>query len=81
MVTGDLTCRELVELVIAYFDGSLPLPERRRFEAHLRGCENCRAYLEHMRLTIRSVGRLAEDDVPAPALDSLLGAFRRWKAS
>jgi anti-sigma factor RsiW len=81
MATGDLTCRELVELVTAYLEGALPLPERRRFEAHLRGCESCWAYLEQIRLTIRSVGGLAEDDVPAPALDSLLGAFRRWKAS
>ena len=80
MATGDLTCRELVELVTAYFDGSLPLPERRRFQLHLRGCGSCWAYLEQMRLTIRSVGRLAEDDVPAPALASLLGAFRHWKA-
>jgi hypothetical protein len=34
-----------------------------------------------MRLTIRSVGHLTEDDIPAPALDSLLGAFRLWKLS
>ena len=81
MATGDLTCRELVELVTAYLEGSLLLPERRRFEVHLHGCESCSVYLEQMRLTIRSVGRLTEDDVPAPALDSLLGAFRRWQAS
>ena len=80
MATGDLTCRELVDLVTAYFEGSLPLPERRRFEAHLGGCESCSTYLEQMRLTIRSVGRLSEDDIPPPALASLLGAFRRWQA-
>lgn len=78
MATDDLTCRELVELVTAYLDGSLPPPERWRFQLHLRGCESCWAYLEQMRLTIQSVGRLSEDDIPAPALDSLLGAFRRW---
>ena len=81
MATGDLTCRELVELVTAYFEGSLPRAERRRFEAHLRGCENCWAYLEQLRLTILTVGRLTEDEVPVPALDALVGAFRRWKPS
>jgi len=81
MAAEDLTCRELVELVTDYLEGALSLPERRRFERHLRGCASCCRYLQQLRLTVQTVGRLSEDDVPAPALDSLLAAFRRWKLS
>ena len=51
------------------------------FKAHLQGCRSCLAYLEQMRLTIRTVGSLSEDEIPVSALESLLGAFRRWKST
>ena len=79
MGSDDLTCRELVELVTEYLEGSLSPPDRRRFDLHLSGCRGCPLYLEQMRMTIQTAGRLTEEDVPAPALPSLLGAFRRWK--
>jgi hypothetical protein len=34
-----------------------------------------------MRKTIAMVGGLREDDIPAPAKDSLLAAFRDWRAN
>jgi hypothetical protein len=79
MGADDLTCRELVELVTEYLEGALSPSDRRRFGLHLYGCRVCPLYLEQMWMTIQTVGRLTEDDVPAPALPSLLGAFRRWK--
>ena len=79
--TEGMSCRELVELVTAYLDDALPPDERGRFEHHVRGCRSCLAYLDQMRLTIRTVGHLSEDAIPAPVLDSLLGAFRGWKRS
>ena len=33
------------ELLSAYFDGELPVEDRRRIEAHLRDCAACRAAL------------------------------------
>jgi anti-sigma factor RsiW len=76
---NELTCAELVELVTDYLEGALPPSERSRFEQHLDGCTGCRNYLEQMRTTVRLVGRLTEDDVPAAAKNDLLAAFRDWK--
>jgi hypothetical protein len=77
----DLTCRELVELVTDYLEGTLTLDERRRFEHHLGECRVCPRYVEQLRTTIRVLGRLGEDDVPEPARSALLEAFRAWKTA
>ena len=77
----DLTCKELVELVTAYLDGTLPARHRRRFEAHLAGCDRCTAYLVQMEMIIRMTGRLAEEDIGDEQKVVLLAAFRDWKAS
>ncbi len=75
----ELTCQEMVELVTEYLEGTLADSERSRFEAHLRGCDGCTAYLEQMRMTIQMVGRLSQDSIPRDAQEVLLRAFRRWK--
>lgn len=74
-----LTCRELVELVTDYFDGVLPPDERLRFEEHIAVCPPCQIHLRQMRETVRLLGTLDEENVPAGARDSLLHAFRNWK--
>jgi hypothetical protein len=78
---GDLTCRELVELVTDYLEGALSLVERHRFEIHLGTCKVCPRYVEQLRTTVRVLGRLGEDDVPEPAKTALLDAFRAWKTA
>lgn len=80
LFTREMACQELVELVTAYFDGSLSRSDRRRFRAHIRGCEHCTAYLEQMRLVIEASGRLTEGDLDPRARDDLLEAFRGWRA-
>jgi anti-sigma factor RsiW len=79
LLTRDMACQELVELVTAYFDGSLSRSDRRRFRAHIRGCEHCTAYVEQMRQVIETSGRLTEDDLDLRARDELLEAFRGWR--
>jgi anti-sigma factor RsiW len=74
-----LACQELVELVTAYFDGSLSRRDRRRFRRHISGCDNCSAYVEQMRLVIEASGRLTEDDLEPAAREELLEAFRGWR--
>ena len=49
LLTREMPCRELVELVTGYLEGSLRRRDRRRFEAHIRGCEHCTTYVEQMR--------------------------------
>jgi anti-sigma factor RsiW len=80
-VTGsrDLTCKEVVEIVTDYLEGSMSPEERRRFEAHLQDCNGCSTYLEQMRQTIQALGSLPEQSVSIEAQETLLHAFRDWK--
>jgi anti-sigma factor RsiW len=79
LFTREMPCQELVELVTAYFDGSLSRSDRRRFRAHISGCDYCTAYIEQMRLVIDATGRLTEDDIEPEARVELLEAFRGWR--
>jgi len=76
----DLVCREAIELLTEYLEGSLRRRQRRRLEAHLAACPNCTAYLEQIRLTIRLSGRLEPEDLPPHAVDELTELYRRWRA-
>lgn len=74
-----LNCRELVELVTDYLEGVLPPATTVRFEAHLQTCPHCRLYLDQMRQTIGTLGRLPAETFPPHALDVLLKHFRTWR--
>jgi anti-sigma factor RsiW len=76
---GDLECRELVELVTEYLEGTLPPEERTRFELHLAICRGCAAYVRQLRGTVAAAGRLSEDSLPGVMRERLLTAFRHWK--
>jgi predicted anti-sigma-YlaC factor YlaD len=79
MASTELTCRELVELVTNYLEDTLCQVERLRFEEHLATCAGCRNYLDQMRRTVDTLGRLTEDDLAPVARDELLWLFRNWK--
>ena len=79
MSSDYLTCRELVELVTEYFEGSLAPRDRERFEEHIMSCPPCRAHLEQMRETIRLLGSIPEKSVSSEAEETLVAAFRGWK--
>jgi anti-sigma factor RsiW len=75
------TCEQVVELVTEYFEGALATEERLAFERHVAICPPCRGYLSQLRRVSTVAGTLSEDDVPPHVRDSLLAAFRDWKAS
>jgi anti-sigma factor RsiW len=75
----DIVCREAVELVTAYLEGALSRRDRKRFEAHLRGCPNCSGYLEQIRATIRLAGTVEPEDLSPEARADLTELFRRWR--
>ena len=75
----DLRCQEAVELVTDYLEGVLSRRQRRRFEAHLRGCPNCSAYLEQIRAVIAMTGSVTPDDLSPQAQDDLSELYRRWR--
>ena len=76
-IPGALECRELVELVTAYLEGTLPPAERLRFELHVAICAGCAAYLRQLRGTLAAAGSFGED-APPEVRDGLLAAFREW---
>jgi len=75
----EISCRELVEVVTAYLEGTLAAAEVVRFEAHLGGCVGCDAYLDQMRQTVAALGHLPPESVSPEAERRLLGAFRGWR--
>ncbi|HLI56797.1 MAG TPA: zf-HC2 domain-containing protein [Actinomycetota bacterium] len=76
----SLVCQQAVELVTDYLDGRLSRRDRRRFEAHLKGCPNCSAYLEQIRETVRATGSIEPDDLSPEAQQDLTDLFRRWRS-
>jgi anti-sigma factor RsiW len=80
VIGRDLTCKELVELVTGYLEGTLAARTRRRFERHLAACAGCTRYVAQMEATIRATGGLTEDQVTEEQKTVLLGAFRAWAA-
>jgi anti-sigma factor RsiW len=76
---AHISCRELVELVTAYLEGTLSQEDRLRFENHIAECDHCTTYLEQTRRTIELTGKLRIDDVSPVAEQALLHAFRDWR--
>ena len=77
--SDDLSCRDLVELITEYLEGTLPAADRKRFEEHLGICPPCQTYLDQMRQTLRALGRLPRESVSEDARRALLHTFRDWK--
>ena len=77
--TKEVSCKELVELLTDYLEGTLSPQDKLRFEEHLALCAGCRIYLDQMRATIGVLGRLEEDSIPPQAKEDLLRVFRTWK--
>jgi len=78
-IPSEMACKELVELVTEYLEGTLSRTDRQRFEDHLKDCGYCATYLDQMRQTIRTLGRLTEESLPEDAKQDLLRIFRDWK--
>jgi anti-sigma factor RsiW len=74
-----VTCKQLVELVTDYLEGALSPEDERRFEQHIALCDWCARYLEQMRVTIQTVGRIEEDSISDDARSALLAAFSDWR--
>ena len=76
----DIVCQQAVELVTEYLEGSLSRRSRRRFEAHLRACPNCSAYLEQIRITIQLTGTVEPEDLTPEAQADISALYRRWRS-
>src|SRR5436309_7930225 len=76
-----MTCRELIDFLMAYLDGELDPAERAEFDRHLSLCPNCRNYLHSYTATVRlgkwafaSPDSAAPGDVPEDLVKAILAA-------
>jgi anti-sigma factor RsiW len=78
-VDRDLNCRELVELVTDYLEGTLPEHEHARFDAHMFACDGCERYVEQIRTTMALTQRTRALE-QRPEMTALLEAFRGYQS-
>jgi anti-sigma factor RsiW len=74
-----MDCNELVELVTAYLDGALDADTRARVEAHLADCDGCANYVQQFRETVRTVGKISDDQLDPAFRNRLLDAFKNYR--
>ena len=75
LLSSPLVCRDAVELVSGYLDGTLSRRQRRRLEKHLAECDACTAYLDQMRATIAASGKVTPEDLPSDVVEGLVNLF------
>lgn len=61
-----MTCRQIIEFLSDYRDQALPDDERRRFEAHLRDCPECRRYVHQFDTTVELTKSLGDTSANLP---------------
>jgi anti-sigma factor RsiW len=76
---NEMACKELVDVITAYLDGTLPAPDRCRFDSHLAECPHCTEYLAQMRYTIERLGTVDETTLSRETRQGIIAAFRDWR--
>jgi anti-sigma factor RsiW len=71
-----LACEELRGLITAYLEHALAPADRRRFDAHLDTCADCRGYVASFAQVVNALGALPGREPSDEALEALLGVFR-----
>jgi len=67
-----LRCRDIVELLDDYLDSALDRAEADAMAAHLAGCQDCTAFFETYRGTVRTSRQLRENQLPPELRERLL---------
>jgi len=75
----DLVCRDAVELVTDYLEGSLSPNDRKRFERHLKACPHCTAYVEQTKLAAKVLGEVKPEPPTGDTRAALIDAFRTFR--
>jgi len=63
-VTGDPTCRDVIERLLDYLEAALDPNTLAAFERHFHDCAPCRAYLRTYDRSRQLVGDLNRDELP-----------------
>lgn len=72
------TCKEVVDLAAEYVEGAMPPQEATQFEMHLNFCDGCYVFIDQIRATAATAGRLEEEEISPQTKAKLLAAFRDW---
>jgi anti-sigma factor RsiW len=72
-------CRDAVELVTDYLEGSLSRNDRKRFERHLKACPLCTAYVEQTKLAARVLGEVKPEPPTGETRTALIESFRAFR--
>jgi anti-sigma factor RsiW len=75
----ELTCREVVELVTDYVEGTMDAELRAAFDAHLVGCDGCTHYVDQIEATIRLAGTIEPRALAPEFRAGLVEAFRDFR--
>ena len=73
----DLTCQQVTALLVEYVNDALAPETMRAFQEHVRDCTDCLAYLRTYRATIRALGTVRHEDMPAALQDRLRSFLHR----
>lgn len=52
----DIHCVDLIELVTEYLDAALSPSDVRRFDDHVADCDECRIYIDQIKMTVTLIG-------------------------
>ncbi len=74
-----LACRQVVELVTDYLDGTLPNGMRRRMEHHLSGCDPCVEYVGQIRTTVELAANIEPEPLDPETRNHLIDLYREWQ--
>jgi anti-sigma factor RsiW len=80
-----MTCREVLDFVMAYLDGELTADVRSEFERHLTVCPQCVDYLNSYRATVelerqafpQREGDAARRSIPEDLVKAILASRKR----
>ena len=66
-----MTCRELTELLVEYYEGNLDPDVQEVMERHREICPQCEGFLKTYQATIRLTAGAFRQDLPQTARESL----------
>jgi anti-sigma factor RsiW len=76
-MTAPKVCRDGVEMLMDYLEGTLPEADREALDAHVASCPRCMAFVESYRQTPRILRAATAAALP----DDLAESLRRYLAS
>lgn len=61
-MSRDLTCKEFIDFLWAYLEGTVSQEARNEFERHLERCPSCVAYLKSYSVTVDLVKHAFDEE-------------------